>query len=105
MDFRTHVRKPLNMNAVVSFPQLGLVSVRILNISAGGTLVDTGGVSLPRGEKVDICFHLETADKLCTAQAQVVHNSISGAGLKFRSLDVDSRAALGHLLLEVPTVS
>ena len=102
MDFRLHVRKPLALDAVVSYPQLGLFSVRTRNVSIGGMLIETEGMFLPRGEDVYVCFRVYNVDddRLCTTPARVVHTSFSGTGLKFRGLDLDSREALSALLLD-----
>ena len=100
MDSRLHVRRPVDLAAVISYPQVGIFSVRTRNVSVGGMLVETGAVSLPRGEDINVCFHFEQGetDCLCSTQAQVVHATVSGAGLKFLALDTDSREALNGLL-------
>lgn len=104
MESRLHSRKPVALTAVVGCPQLGLFSVRALNLGVGGMLIDTGSVSLPRGQDVDVCFQISKGPggRLCTARAEVVHSSMSSAGLKFLTLDPPSRDALEALVRPYP---
>jgi hypothetical protein len=90
----------LELQVVLSYPKLGMVSGRTRDLGRGGMFVDTGRVTVPRDEKLRVYLHLPgpDAEHFCVAEARVVHSRGGGVGLAFQQLDDATRNTLTELM-------
>ena len=100
MDSRSSIRRRLELQVVLSYPKLGMVSGRTRDLSRGGMFVDTGRVTVPRDEMLRVYLHLPgpDAEHFCVAEARVVHSRGGGVGLAFQQLDDATRNTLAELM-------
>lgn len=87
MEHRWSPRKPVKMDVFINYQPLGLVRGEAKDVSLEGMFVETGRVTLPKNEEVDITFAVKNdhEKRILHMGAFVVHSSQKGAGLMFRS--------------------
>ncbi len=100
MDSRSSIRRRLELQVVLSYPKLGMLSGCMRDLGRGGMFVDTGRVTVPRDEKLRVYLYLPgpDAEHFCVADARVVHSRGGGVGLAFQHLDDATRNALNELM-------
>jgi hypothetical protein len=79
--------------------QKGLFSVKLLDISLKGALIEfEGEVPLEDGEAASVCLQLSNSDVKLTFETQVVHHHGRLAGVKFMEMDLDTMIHLRGLM-------
>ncbi|MEK7323325.1 MAG: PilZ domain-containing protein [Pseudomonadota bacterium] len=75
LEHRWNQRKPVQVQAIILYPPLGLLRGRVLNVSADGALIDTGCITLPPHALVNLTFALaiDGKQRLYQMAAMVMH--------------------------------
>jgi len=86
MEKRWSKRKPITLDVVLFHNDLGLLRCKTRDISLEGMFLDTGKVSLPVEDPVDLDFilHSNGDTRLHHIRAKVVRVTPQGAGVMFR---------------------
>lgn len=101
MEHRCAVRKPLELDVVLSYRALGFVQGRTRDVSMGGAFVETGCIQLPVNAVVQASFILypdNASTRSCSTEAMVVHGNENGSGLMFNDLDDEFSGMLKQLM-------
>jgi hypothetical protein len=101
MEHRCAVRKPLELDVVLSYRALGFVQGRTRDVSMGGAFVETGCIQLPVNAVVQASFILSQNNasvRSCSTEAMVVHGRENGSGLMFNDLDDEFSGMLKQLM-------
>jgi len=85
MENRWFQRAPAEVNVMIQYAPLGLVSAVSKNISCLGMYVQTNSIILSCEENVDISFRYPDNEngQHFTLEAEIIHSGIHGAGLHF----------------------
>ncbi|USF86346.1 PilZ domain-containing protein [Candidatus Endoriftia persephone] len=107
MEHRCNQRKPMSINVVLNYRNLGLVTGRTRNLSLGGMFIDIGVIKLSRNAVVELSFPVAcgSGTQQCKAKALVVHHGSDGVGLMFCEMDSKVRQMLRMVLFGYATVS
>lgn len=104
MEHRCAIRKPLELDVVLSYRALGFVQGRTRDVSMGGAFVETGCIQLPVNAVVQASFMLSSNNgssmRSCSTEAMVVHGNENGAGLMFNDLDDEFSGMLKQLMAD-----
>lgn len=85
MELRNYTRLPFQLNVALSYPDLGIVSGKVVDLAPEGMFVDTGYVMLPVGAEIVLNFSLPVyeGEYHIDTQAVVIHQQSNGVGLNF----------------------
>jgi len=85
MENRWFQRTPANINVMIQYAPLGLVSAITKDISCLGMYVNTNSIILSCAEQVDITFRYPDNEhgEQFMLEAEIVHSNENGAGIQF----------------------
>lgn len=84
MERRVCKRYPVDLEAVVSYPALGLIHAQVLNISPDGIFLSTGNATLSNGSDVElVLLGVGSLHYVQRLNATVTHSNHRGCGLLF----------------------
>lgn len=101
MEHRWTERKPVRVNAVLRYDDLGLVTGKLRDLSFGGAYVETSAASfLPRNALVQVVLAEPSASgaTLTHLRAVVARRAVDGIGMMFTDLDPDTLVTLRRVI-------
>lgn len=91
MNKRWNNRKPSSVNLVISYPAIGLLRGKAVNISHDGMFIETAATSLCNFSNIELTLSLpEISKSPISIQATIIHNNNSGIGVMFRNEENNS---------------
>ena len=104
MNKRWNNRKPSSIELVISYPALGLLRGKAVNISHDGMFIETAAISLCNYSNIVLTLNIpELSETPINLQATIIHNSDKGIGIMFKGSD--NEADLAHNLHQHVTQS
>lgn len=100
MERRLCHRYSVELEAIVSYPAIGLIHARILNLGPDGLYIDTGKASLDMGSCVElVLIGVGRSRHIFRFNATVVFTNDKGAGMLFSKENALNNQEMIKLLL------
>lgn len=86
MNKRWNNRKPSSVDLVISYPALGLLRGKAVNMSHSGMFIETAATSLCNYSTIELSLVLpELSKSPISIQATIIHSNARGIGIMFES--------------------